>query len=246
MSKLKIEDISAELQKQNWRLVSETYKNLDTDLEMICPNGHKVFMCLKKWRRHQDCPICNKAHIVKNLSVNIPRKKADKKRILALDDATGVTGYAVFDGDELITYGKISMNALNTIERIVGVRQWLISMITNWNPDIVSIEDIQLQQGRFENVKTFKVLAQLQGTLLSTLFEEKIESLVVPPATWRSTCGITARTRSDQKRQAQQKVLEWYDIKTTQDEADAICIGYHTAIKHLKNNYMINWEESND
>ena len=54
MSKLKIEDISAELQKQNWRLVSETYKNLDTDLEMICPNGHKVFMCLKKWRRHQD------------------------------------------------------------------------------------------------------------------------------------------------------------------------------------------------
>ena len=138
------------------------------------------------------------------------------------------------------------MNALNTIERIVGVRQWLISMITNWNPDIVSIEDIQLQQGRFENVKTFKVLAQLQGTLLSTLFEEKVESLVVPPATWRSTCGITARTRSDQKRQAQQKVLEWYDIKATQDEADAICIGYHTAIKHLKNNYMINWEESND
>ena len=32
MSKLKIEDISAELQKQNWRLASETYKNLDTDL----------------------------------------------------------------------------------------------------------------------------------------------------------------------------------------------------------------------
>ena len=70
MSKLKIEDISAELQKQNWRLISETYKNLDTDLEMMCPNGHKVFMCLKKWRRHQDCPICNKAHIVKNLSIN--------------------------------------------------------------------------------------------------------------------------------------------------------------------------------
>ena len=243
MAKLKLEDIQLELEKNKWRLISQEYKNLDTDLEMMCPKGHRVFIPLKKWRKHNECPMCSQQHIVKNLKNNIPKKDKNKKRIISLDDATSITGYAIFDGDELITYGKITMNANNSIERIVGVRQWLISMIANWQPDIVSIEDIQLQQGKFENVKTFKVLAQLQGTLLSTLFEEKIESIVVPPATWRSTCGITARTRSDQKRQAQKKISEWYDINATQDEADAICIGYHTAMKYLKNDYMINWED---
>lgn len=242
MAKLKIDDIRAELQTQGWVLVSEEYKNLDTDIEMTCPQGHKVFMPLKKWRKHPECPTCGQSHIVKNLVKTIPRKKAGSKRVLALDDATGITGYAVYDGDALITYGKIKMDALNPIERIMNVRQWLLSMIQNWEPDIVAVEDIQLQQGKFENVKTFKVLAQLQGTLLVTILESGIESIVVPPATWRATCEITARNRSDQKRQAQQKVRDWYDIQATQDEADAICIGYHTAMKYVKNNAMLNWE----
>lgn len=242
MAKLKIEDIRAEVQQCGWTLISEEYKNLDTDLEMACPYGHKVFVPFKKWRKHQSCPTCESSHIVKNLSKSIPRKAAGVKRILALDDATGTTGYAIFDGDALVTYGKVTMGGLTAIERIVGVKQWLVSMIENWNPDIVAVEDIQLQQGKFENVKTFKVLAQLQGTLLATLFENKVESAVIPPATWRSTCGINARTRADQKRQAQKKIEDWYDIKATQDEADAICIGYHMAMKYIKDTYMLNWE----
>jgi len=188
--------------------------------------------------------MCDKSLIVKNLSKGIPRKAAGTTRVLALDDATGTTGYSILDGNNLIHYGKISMTETDPIQRITSVRQWLVSMLENWKPDIVAIEDIQLQQGKFENVKTFKVLAQLQGTLLVTLCENKVDYLVVPPATWRATCGIKSRTRADQKREAQKKVEEWYDIKATQDEADAICIGYHTAKKYLKNNYMISWGDT--
>ncbi len=244
MAKLKIEDIRKEIKDAGWTLVSEEYKNLDTELSMLCPNQHNVFISLKKWRRHPECPTCMRSHVVKNLTVNVPRKIPNKKRVLALDDATGTTGYAVFDGDALITYGKITMSAPSPIERIVAIKQWMLSMISNWKPDVIAIEDIQLQQGKFENVKTFKVLAWLQGVLLSSLFEEKVISLVVPPATWRATCGITARTRADQKRQAQNKILDWYSIRATQDEADAICIGYHTAMKYIKEEEnMMNWEE---
>lgn len=244
MSKIKIEDVRKELQEQKWTLISDTYKNLDTELSMQCPKNHLVSMSLKKWRRHHDCPICMRSHVVMNLTAKVPKKDPNKKRILALDDATGTTGYAVFDGDALITYGKIVISAPNTIERIVHLKQWMLSMIMNWKPDVVAIEDIQLQQGKFANVKTFKVLAQLQGVLLATLYEEKVISLVVPPATWRSTCGFTARTRADQKRQAQLKIKEWYSRDVSQDEADAICIGYHTAIKYVKEQEtLVDWEE---
>lgn len=185
--------------------------------------------------------MCEKIFAAAALTSKIPRKAAGTRRVIALDDATGTTGFSVFDNDKLIHYGKVTMNETDPIQRIASVRQWMLSLIENWKPDIVAIEDIQLQQGKFENVKTFKVLAQLQGTLLVSLYEAGVEYLVVPPATWRSTCHITSRTRSDQKREAQKKVEEWYDIKATQDEADAICIGYHVTRKYLKNDYMIDW-----
>lgn len=242
MSRIKIEDVREELKQIGWTLISEEYKNLDTDLEMMCPEHHKVFMPLKKWRKHAQCPTCESAHIVKNLAKSAPKKKMGTTRVLALDDATGTTGYAIFDGDSLIKYGKITIQGNDAIERILELKQWLVSMLDNWTPDIVAIEDIQLQQGRFENVKTYKVLAQLQGVLLTTLLENSIEYYVIPPATWRSTCSITARTRADQKRQAQQRVESWYDIKATQDEADAICIGYHVMMKIIKSNTLLSWE----
>ena len=43
MAKLKIEDIRNDLESKNWKLISTEYKNLDTELEMECPEGHRVF-----------------------------------------------------------------------------------------------------------------------------------------------------------------------------------------------------------
>lgn len=246
MGKIKLQDIKQEVESIGWTLLSTQYKNLDTELEFQCNNGHKVYTSLKKFRTNPRCVLCDKQFITKNLHQTAPRKAANTKRILALDDATQITGYSILDNTQLIHYGKVVMNEPDPIERIMRLRQWLISMIENWKPDIIAVEDIQLQQYRnatqtVQNVKTFKRLAQLQGTLLVTILEANIEAVVVPPATWRSTCGFVTTTRNDQKRQAQRKVKQWYDISATQDESDAICIGYHVAKKYYKNNYMINW-----
>ena len=35
----------------------------------------------------------------------VPKKKIETNRVLALDAATGITGYALFDDDTLIYYG---------------------------------------------------------------------------------------------------------------------------------------------
>ncbi len=135
------------------------------------------------------------------------------------------------------------MNNQDVIKRMSGMRQWLLSAIRNWKPDVVGIEDIQLQKGPNGNVSMFKTQAQLQGALLVTLEEEKIEKVVVHSATWRSNCQFTTKTRADQKREAQKLVYKWYQADATQDEADAICIGRYLANKYIKNNFLLSWGE---
>lgn len=41
MSTINIYSVRNALEAENWKLISETYKNLKTPLEMICPQGHK-------------------------------------------------------------------------------------------------------------------------------------------------------------------------------------------------------------
>lgn len=74
-------------------------------------------------------------------------------------------------------------------------------------------------------VETYKTLAKLQGVLLDTLFEQNVECGLVYSSAWRKVCGVEASGRENKKKAAQDKVKLWYDIKCTQDEADAICIG---------------------
>ena len=99
-------------------------------------------------------------------------KKKGVIRVLALDDSTSTTGWCVFDDSVLVGFGKISMNNQDVIKRMSGMRQWMLSAIHNWKPDVVGVEDIQLQRRDRTVMSVFKVLAQLQGVLLVTLAEE--------------------------------------------------------------------------
>lgn len=78
--------------------------------------------------------------------------------------------------------------------------------------------------------------------MLVTLLEKKVDHAVIHVSTWRSYCGITARKRDDQKRQAQLKVQEWYGVSVNNDVAEAICMGKYVAEKHIKNNSLMSWE----
>lgn len=161
--------------------------------------------------------------------------------LLALDQATTTTGFAVFKDRELIAHGHKTFSGDNYIKRIEKLREWVESLITAVDSDIeVVIEDIQLQQ--FSNkaamaegagIQTYKKLAHVQGALL-TLFEEYgIDYYIALAAQWRKTCGIPegrGRERSQLKAAAQAYVKEQFGINVTEDEADAICIGKHILI----------------
>lgn len=247
MSKIKYEDIKDAASFHGWELITKEYINLQTEMEFKCPQGHIVNSSWKKVRENFLCPICEQAKKQYG-AVEIKSKTKGKTRILALDQATNISGWSIYDNKELVAYGKIEFTQSDTIERMSKIRQWLVNMIENWKPDKIALEDIQLQKfankyGREEGaVTTYKVLAQLQGTLMVTIFEKEITPIIVHTATWRSHCKIGAKSRNDQKRAAQLLVQKKFEKNVTQDEADAICIGLYVVEKYLKNNEMIDFD----
>jgi Holliday junction resolvasome RuvABC endonuclease subunit len=148
---------------------------------------------------------------------------------------------------KLIKYGSFTVKSASQDERRTEIKQWLASMINNWKPDLVALEDIQLQQfgakdgDNIEGVTTFKTLAHLQGVLMNYLFENKIPYEIIHVSVWRKHCDIKGKSRSDKKKSAQLKVKEWYDVSVTTDEADAICIGKYAAETTIQKITMLSW-----
>ena len=153
-------------------------------------------------------------------------------RLLALDQASKVTGWAIFEDGELKSYGKISLDDPNTDIRLVQLRQGIQTLVADYNIDEVIFEDIQQQNNVANNVQTFKVLAEVYGVVPELLRELQIPHSTVLAASWKSTLGIKGRTRAEQKKNAQLYVEQNYGIHVIQDIADAVCIGTH----HIKKN----------
>ena len=153
-------------------------------------------------------------------------------RLLALDQASKVTGWAIFEDGELKSYGKISLDDPNIDTRLVQLRQNIWVLIESENINEVVFEDIQQQNNVANNVQTFKVLAEVYGVVSELLQELQIPHSTVLAASWKSTLGIKGRTRAEQKKNAQLYVEQNYNIHVIQDIADAVCIGTH----HIKKN----------
>lgn len=236
--------VANHLETEGWKLISDSYKNLNTELEMECPEGHRQFQTYGNWRKHPICEQCMAGDPYKIKKNKVPAKNADTVRVLALDAATNITGYSIYDDRDLVSYGTFKTSGEKAEERIHEVKEWLKAAIVAWEPDFVGIENIQLQS--FGNnqyqVETYRVLANLQGVLVDTLFEACIDHDLVSVNTWRNYCNVGQGTgRENKKKQAQDKVKLWYNQNCTQDEADAICIGKYFA--HLLKNNKSTWGE---
>lgn len=84
-SRIKYEDVKQEIESAGWQLVSDTYLNLKTDLELLCPNSHQIFRTFGDWRnegQYHECPICS--HTTFKKVNEKPTKKTDY-RILGFD-----------------------------------------------------------------------------------------------------------------------------------------------------------------
>lgn len=137
---INIYSVALDLEKVGWRLISDSYKNLDTELEMECPQGHKQKQTYREWRKHHLCEQCMAGDPYKIKKNKVPIKKIKTERVLALDAATNTTGYAIFDDGELVSYGVYKAKSNEDVtERINEMKKWLIALIKEIQPDFVGV-----------------------------------------------------------------------------------------------------------
>lgn len=144
--------------------------------------------------------------------------------ILALDQSSRCSGFAIFKNNQLVTSGTFTFSDDSIPERLVKIRNKVQSLIIDYQIDKVILEDIQLQN-QTNNVATYKTLAEVLGVLEELCAELNIPHEVIYSTSWKAGLNIKGKDRATQKRNAQDFVAKTYNLKVSQDESDAICIG---------------------
>lgn len=152
--------------------------------------------------------------------------------VLALDQSSKTTGYAIFKDNKLDTYGKFEFNDADTGVRLNKIRYEVYTLIQLHRPDYVIFEDIQLQNNVGNNVQTFKILAEVYGVISELLTQVKIPHSSILASSWKNQLNIKGKTRAEQKNNAKRYIESKYNIQVSQDIVDAICIGE----SYLQNN----------
>ena len=161
-------------------------------------------------------------------------------KILALDQASKNTGYAIFANNQYSTHGLIQSSSSDLGVRLKHLRYELAVLILNNNINEVIFEDIQLQENIGNNVATFKTLAEVMGVIVELLTELNIPYRSVLSSEWRKRLKINGNSRKIQKEKAQTYVRNRYSLDVSEDEADALCIGTYRVIEEEEKN-VFDW-----
>lgn len=149
-------------------------------------------------------------------------------RLLALDQASRVTGVAIFDDDKLVKYGTFEIKSNQELgKRLTQFLENLDKLYAAYYFDAIAYEDIQLQMG---NVETYKKLAYIQAMILFWCEKHEKNLYCLSPSHWRKILkdkyGMSwGRKRAEQKQTAIDFIQEHYEKEVDSDTADAICIG---------------------
>lgn len=161
--------------------------------------------------------------------------------LLSLDASIASTGYAIFDKEKLIIYGKIvtKKKDFKTEDlRINHICDEIKQLIIEYNIDKIIVED----QFTGVNQSTILLLRKLIGAILRTANEFNISLSYYYPAQWRKIIGINSGKSIDKKEKAYRFLINNNIIdfeftpkgtKKNDDIIDAICIG----IAYIKENY---------
>ena len=144
--------------------------------------------------------------------------------VLGLDQALGVSGWAVFKNGQLIAADSFTIPKNKTMDlRLMALQKEITELYHEYEFEKVYFEDIQLQAG---NALTYKHLAYAQAAIILWCGHMNMDWSMSAPSHWRKVLGGGfGRKRAEQKRYAIQLVQKWYNIEVSSDIADAICIG---------------------
>lgn len=152
--------------------------------------------------------------------------------ILALDQASRHTAFSVGINGKLTGYGELRATG-DGDDRIYQMALLIKDIIEQMNPDVVILENVQLQSG---NVSTYQMLARLQGELIFILKQMDIPYEIVPPVTWKAHIGICKGKRDAQKKACIELMQERYGIDLNGNDDIADSLGILTYAMNTKEN----------
>jgi len=236
MARLDLNQLLKELKEKNLTLDSESpeYKNISSEIYVVCDKGHKIEANLKTIRAENfRCPVCdglNSKGFKHSANSVIPIKKG--YRIIGIDNATQKFGVSIFENGNLIYYNVLTFEG-DLIDRLNGIWNMINDVIIPmWEPDYIQFEDVQLQDVAFKiynplNALTFLIEMSCKRFGLPC---EKTRSNI-----WRSHFLINGGGRPAEKAKAIKKVQNMYQINVSDDVAEAILIGkYRVDLKAKK------------
>jgi predicted XRE-type DNA-binding protein len=80
------QDIKKEFEKRNYILLTEEkdYKNSKQKLNYICPEGHESSICWNNFKKIQDCSICWRKSLSKNIGEKSPNHKLTEEQVIQI------------------------------------------------------------------------------------------------------------------------------------------------------------------
>ena len=103
---------------------------------------------------------------------------------------------------------------------------FITELLEKYKPEEVIIEEPFAKV----NLHVFEVLCEFFGMVLYVCHERNIKTTTYTAAVWRSVLGLKGKNRKEQKENAINYVKDAFQIECTDDEAEAILIGY----SHIK------------
>jgi Holliday junction resolvasome RuvABC endonuclease subunit len=167
------------------------------------------------------------------------------KTLISIDASSKATGIAIFKitKDNEVKYKthflitvpedlKKSTKATKNLmmrRRIDFMMVEIIKILERYNPDYILMEDIYAGK----DIHTLKMFGRLQGAIeYYSLSKQTIKNpypvtlIYIAPNSWRSKLKFPNLKREELKQCSIKYIEDKLSITVTDDEADAICIGY--------------------
>ena len=151
--------------------------------------------------------------------------------ILALDQSTNVTGWALFQDEELVDYGFFDLGKMpkpgdeNQTEKRFSFINKISILIAENDVKLVITEGVYYQR----NPESYKNLSKFQGRVQDYCRDNNITCFSWANAgQWRKVLGIKGTKKTEYKQATKDLMIEVFGIseELKEDEYDAIAIGW--------------------
>lgn len=144
-------------------------------------------------------------------------------RVLSVDQGTKISGYAIFQNEQLIASGILKGNEkYGTRMRMYDMVEQISNLIDEYRPDILVLEEPFAKV----NLHVFEVLCELFGILGYVAHKKEVSLATYSAAVWRAEIELKGKQRAEQKAKAIEFVKTIFNMDCSEDESEAILIGY--------------------